>query len=63
MFLKNKNIIFKISRSKVTDYAALNHTFQDSLPLKLGNLTESSVLVYDDPRLPLSCIRVFVEPY
>ena len=23
MFLKNKNIIFKIKRSKVTDYAAL----------------------------------------
>ena len=23
MFLKNKNIIFKIGRSKVTDYAAL----------------------------------------
>ena len=25
MFLKNKNIIFKIRRSKVTDYAALKH--------------------------------------
>ena len=25
MFLKNKNIIFKIRRSKVTDYAALNN--------------------------------------
>ena len=24
MFLKNENIIFKIRRSKVTDYAALN---------------------------------------
>ena len=24
MFLKNKNITFKITRSKVTDYAALN---------------------------------------
>ena len=24
VFLKNKNIIFKIGRSKVTDYAALN---------------------------------------
>ena len=24
MFLKNKNIIFKIRRSKVTEYAALN---------------------------------------
>ena len=26
MFLKNKNIIFKIRTSKVTDYAALNTT-------------------------------------
>ena len=25
VFLKNKNIIFKIRRSKVTDYAALTH--------------------------------------
>ena len=25
VFLKNKNIIFKIRRSKVTDYAALNY--------------------------------------
>ena len=27
MFLKNKNIIFKIRRSKVTDYAALNEMY------------------------------------
>ena len=27
MFLKNKNIIFKIRRSKVADYAALSHNF------------------------------------
>ena len=27
MFLKNKNIIFKIRRSKVTDYAALKQLF------------------------------------
>ena len=27
-FLKNKNIIFKIRRSKVTDYAALNIRFR-----------------------------------
>ena len=26
MFLKNKNIIFKIRRSKVTDYAALTNS-------------------------------------
>ena len=28
MFLKNKNIIFKIRRSKVTDYAALSKHFE-----------------------------------
>ena len=27
MFLKNKNIIFKIRRSKVTDYAAISNCF------------------------------------
>ena len=27
VFLKNKNIIFKIRRSKVTDYAALNAVY------------------------------------
>ena len=32
VFLKNKNIIFKIRRSKVTDYAAL------SVDLQLHNL-------------------------
>ena len=31
MFLKNKNIIFKIRRSKVTDYAALSHLLVYSL--------------------------------
>ena len=30
MFLKNKNIIFKIRRSKVTDYAALKGGYTDS---------------------------------
>ena len=34
MFLKNKNIIFKIRRSKVTDYAALKEQF-----LKVEKLT------------------------
>ena len=28
MFLKNKNIIFKIRRSKVTDYAALRGSYK-----------------------------------
>ena len=30
MFLKNKNIIFKIRRSKVTDYAALTNADPES---------------------------------
>ena len=30
MFFKNRNIISKIIRSKVTDYAALNYLFGDS---------------------------------
>ena len=30
MFLKNKNIIFKIRRSKVTDYAALSYLLPDT---------------------------------
>ena len=30
MFLKNKNIIFKIRRSKVTDYAALKDSDMES---------------------------------
>ena len=32
MFLKNKNIIFKIRRSKVTDYAALKIPFSNFKP-------------------------------
>ena len=31
MFLKNKNIIFKIRRSKVTDYAALKEHGQNGV--------------------------------
>ena len=39
VFLKNKNIIFKIKRSKVTDYAALK--------LKIQSLSMSELqLVY-----------------
>ena len=35
MFLKNKNIIFKIRRSKVTDYVALKEPYlQNMLCLK-----------------------------
>ena len=36
MFLKNKNIIFKIRRSKVTDYAALTklNCYQNILRLE-----------------------------
>ena len=33
MFLKNKNIIFKIRRSKVTDSAALSDNWSENLPI------------------------------
>ena len=35
VFLKNKNIIFKIRRSKVTDYAALNLFYMFVLHVQL----------------------------
>ena len=38
MFLKNKNIIFKIRRSKVTDYAALSvHSKIDKTKILMAN--------------------------
>ena len=37
MFLKNKNIIFKIRRSKVTDYAALNNYAYKNVAIYLHN--------------------------
>ena len=43
MFLKNKNIIFKIRRSKVTDYAALN---DPQLALSVATFLPFLVLVY-----------------
>ena len=45
MFLKNKNIIFKIRRSKVTDYAALtvkSRKFELRLVEILANSNEFS---------------------
>ena len=36
MFLKNKNIIFIIRRSKVTDYAALNNNVAKLLTAAVG---------------------------
>ena len=43
MFLKNKNIIFKIRRSKVTDYAAL--TLENSVGSKYYP-TEKQLTIY-----------------
>ena len=39
MFLKNKNIIFKIRRSKVTDYAALTYVLVLSLSVVLRKVS------------------------
>ena len=44
MFLKNKNIIFKIRRSKVTDYAAL---------MKVENIAEC----LEHSAIHLTCIK------
>ena len=44
MFLKSKNIIFKIRRSKVTDYAAL--TFSQQRMLRLTCASVQSRLSY-----------------
>ena len=57
MFLKNKNIIFKIRRSKVTDYAALSlikglfyivyfHTHVHVHIEKMGNLSKYKIKLY-----------------
>ena len=43
MFLKNKNIIFKIRRSKVTDYAALRSVILLQRHVALSNC---SVIVF-----------------
>ena len=54
MFLKNKNIIFKIRRSKVTDYAALSY----HLPLKTFALS-----IFEWPLVTMthSVLRVLIR--
>ena len=42
MFLKNRNIISKIKRSKVTDYAALMHKSAMGLDTSYDNIISSS---------------------
>ena len=44
VFLKNKNIISKIRRSKITDYAALTVKAFSSLVLSIGH--DTSILFY-----------------
>ena len=44
MFLKNRNIISKIKRSKVTDYAAISS-------IKETNCIESLIFVYGNPKM------------
>ena len=50
MFLKNKNIIFKIRRSKVTDYAALRisviNKFETLLIISLQVLTCLLLIIF-----------------
>ena len=56
MFLKNKNIIFKIRISKVTDYAAL---IQYKLSIHVITLWHRSVRLAISHALPPSLTRVF----
>ena len=59
MFLKNKNIIFKIRRSKVTDYAALNISLFSK---KLGRtITFNSVTLKNTQTEPKKYIIFFNE--
>ena len=46
MFLKNKNIIFKIRISKVTDYAALTLYGPIDVPIKLDIIKSGWSIVY-----------------
>ena len=47
MFLKNKNIIFKIRRSKVTDYAALKEVFFSLIGNYLRPSNNSKQLIFN----------------
>ena len=46
MFLKNKNIIFKIRRSKVTDYAALTLCVPIEFPIKFDTVRSGWSIAY-----------------
>ena len=60
MFLKDKYIIFKIRRSKVTDYAALN-SISPYLEMGAGEFwlfTSASALVLYVSKLPLGVCSI-----
>ena len=73
MFLKNKNIIFKIRRSKVTDYAALTFFFSGdlcffteyfkwhTLPSKHG--VKMIIIMYLRESVPNSTLSVLIYTY
>ena len=52
MFLKNKNIIFKIRRSKVTDYAALSSP--QAAPYLLYQYVLENISEYEELSLCIS---------
>ena len=54
VFLKNKNIIFKIRRSKITDYAALNGP---TLKKKLADVDKERRPTFTG--LVISCIIIY----
>ena len=57
MFLKNKNIIFKIRRSKVTDYAALN--VEVHLKTRSGNVNIQELKTYGNMSFIIGAQQMF----
>ena len=55
MFLKNRNLISKIKRSKVTDYAALIH----GLDGKSSTVLEFCIMCYVNLHVPLLVKMLF----
>ena len=56
MFLKNRNIIFKMKISKVTDYAALNY-----MALNAGLKVESKMTIGNNEGLAEITLNAFMK--
>ena len=61
MFLKNKNIIFKIRRSKVTDYAALSTLSCHGISFIPSNCWQKHLELVVDSRKEMPNTRIIVS--